>query len=310
MTISQRDIFGQALANAGEVIPNLFVLDADNATATRVTEFATRFPERYINVGVAEQNLVGIAAGLTLCGYKVLACTFAIFLCGRAFETIRNCIALNNLPVALVGTHAGVSVGKDGSSHFAIEDIALMRSLPNMQVVVPADARQISELLPQVLVQESPTYFRISRSGTAEVTPSLMAVEFGKGMLLADGENCCIVASGLLVHAALLARESLARTGIQCAVAAIHTVKPLDRIFVLGLAKQYHRLVVVEEHNIHGGLYGAVAELLCAEAPVHCTPVCLFNTFAECGSSESIFEKYRLTPEAIEGAVRRNIEDC
>ena len=309
MVIYQRDAFGQALVKAGEAMPDLFVLDADNATATRVTAFSERFPDRYINVGVAEQNLIGIAAGLALCGYKVLACTFAVFLCGRAFETIRNGIALNKLPVVLVGTHAGVSVGKDGSSHFAIEDIALMRCLPNMQIVVPADAHQIKALLPQVLAQEAPTYFRISRSGTPEVTRSSDPVEFGKGLLLADGINCCVIASGLLVHAALMARESLAQAGIQCAVAEIHTVKPIDRTFVLGLARKYNQLVVAEEHTIHGGLYSAISELLCADLPVRCTPVCLQDTFAEGGSEERIFEKYELTPEAIVKAVRKSYRE-
>jgi transketolase len=307
MVMYQRDVFGQALVKAGEALPELFVLDADNATATRITAFAERFPDRYINVGVAEQNLIGIAAGLALCGYKVLACTFAVFLCGRAFETIRTCIALNKLPVALVGTHAGVSVGKDGSSHFAIEDIALMRSLPNMQIVVPADARQINDLLPQVLAQKVPTYLRISRSGTPEVTPYSASVKLGKGLLLADGNDCCIIASGLLVHAALVARESLAQSGIDCAVAEIHTVKPIDRTFVLGLARKYNRLVIAEEHTIYGGLYSAISELLCAELPVRCTPVCLLDTFAEGGSEESIFEKYGLTPGAIEKAVRNHL---
>jgi len=309
MIFSQRDVFGQALVKAGEAMPDLFVLDADNATATRVTAFAERFPDRYINVGVAEQNLIGIATGLALCGYKVLACTFAVFLCGRAFETIRNCIALNKLPVVLAGTHAGVSVGKDGSSHFAIEDIALMRCLPNMQIVVPADAHQIKALLPQVLAQEAPTYFRISRSGTPEVTPPSALVELGKGLLLADGKNCCVIASGLLVHAALKARESLAQAGILCAVAEIHTVKPIDRTFVLSLARQYGRLVVAEEHSIHGGLYGAISELLCTDLPVRCIPVGLLDTFAEGGSEERIFEKYELTPTAIEKAVRKSIGD-
>jgi transketolase len=307
MVMYQRDVFGQALVKAGEAMPDLFVLDADNATATRITEFAVRFPDRYLNVGVAEQNLIGVAAGLALCGYKVLACTFAVFLCGRAFETIRTCIALNKLPVALVGTHAGVSVGKDGSSHFAIEDIALMRCLPNMQIVVPADAHQINDLLPQVLAQKAPTYLRISRWGTPEVTPYSASVKLGKGLLLADGNDCCIIASGLLVHAALVARESLTQTGIQCAVAEIHTVKPIDRTFVLGLARKYNRLVVAEEHTIHGGLYSAISELLCADLPVRCTPVCLLDTFAEGGSEESIFEKYGLTPGAIEKAVRNHL---
>jgi transketolase len=308
MIRAQRDIFGQALARAGEMLPDLFVLDADNATATRLTAFARRFPERYINVGVAEQNMIGIAAGLALCGYRVLACTFAVFLCGRAFEIIRNSLALNKIPVVLVGTHAGISVGKDGSSHFAIEDIALMRSLPHMQVVVPADARQIDELLPQILAQTFPTYVRISRSGTPDVTPALTAVELGKGMILAEGERYCIVASGLLVHAALVARASLLHHGVCCAVAAIHTIKPLDQAFVLALAQRYQHLVVAEEHTIHGGLYSAIAELLCANVPVRCTPVCLFDTFAECGSEESILQKYKLTSEAIEESIWYNIK--
>lgn len=305
--IPQRDTFGHALVKAGTKVPNFIVLDADNATATRVAEFGAQFPERFINVGVAEQNLVGVAAGLALCGFKALACTFAIFLCGRAFEIIRNCIAMNSLPVVLVGTHAGVSVGRDGSSHFAFEDVALMRCLPNMQVVIPADARQIEALLPQVLMQDAPTYLRISRWGTPDVTPSSSAVQLGKGLLVAEGEDCCILASGLMVHSALLAREALQKSGISCAVAAIHTVKPLDRAFVLNLAQQYRGLVIAEEHSTYGGLFGTICELLSAELPVKCIPVCLEDTFAEGGREASIFEKYGLTPHMIARAARKII---
>ncbi|SRR5579875_744696 len=300
----QRDIFGEALLKLGANKPDLVVLDADNAPATRVAAFAEQFPDRYINVGVQEQNLIGVAAGLALSGYKVLVSTFAIFLCGRAFESIRNAIALNRLPVTLVGTHAGVSVGKDGSSHFSVEDIALMRCLPNMQVVVPADARQIRELLPSVVSQTAPTYLRISRWGTPEITPLAASVEFGRGLMLADGADCCIVASGLMAYQAMLARESLALDGIDCAVAAIHTVKPIDHDFILKLAKQYRRLVISEEHSIYGGLYSAVAEQVCAYYPTKCIPVCLCDSFAEGGSPEDIFQKYGLTANVLDQAVR------
>ncbi len=244
MVRAQRDSFGEALISVATAIDDLVVVDADNAPATRIAQFATQFPARYLNVGVSEQNLVGIACGLALCGRRPVAVTFAVFLCGRAFEVIRNGVALNSLPVVLVGTHAGVSVGRDGPSHFAVEDIALMRSLPNMRVVVPADGRQVAELLSQSLKEAAPTYLRISRWGTPEVTPAAAKVTLGKRIVLADGEDCCIIACGLMVHAAVVARDRLDGLGISCAVVAIHTVKPLDQPLIQEAASRCRRLVV------------------------------------------------------------------
>ena len=305
----QRDAFGQALIEAGEILPRLIVVDADNGTATRTSGFAEHFPERFFNVGVAEQNLIGVSVGLALCGNRVVACTFAAFLCGRAFEMIRNCVALNRASVVLVGTHAGISVGKDGATHFATEDIALMRCLPNIRVVVPADNHQVRQLLVDVLMDDVPTYFRISRWGSPEVSPVPLPLVLGRGVLLEEGDECCVIATGLMVHAALSARKILELIGIRCAVAEIHTIKPLDESFILYLAEKYKRLVIAEEHSMYGGLFGAITELLAEQLPTSCIPVGLRDTFAESGTEVDLFRQYGLTAEHIVRAVRKSLGD-
>jgi len=304
----QRDDFGQCLAEMGESLSNLVVLDADNSTATRTAEFAKKFPSRFINVGVAEQNLIGIAAGLALAGMRPVACTFSIFLVGRAFETIRNSVALGNLPVTLVGTHAGVSVGKDGATHFAIEDIALMRSTPNMHVVVPADRAQIRQLLPQVLAQPSPTYFRVSRWSMPPVTQEGHEIALGKGLLLQEGDDCAILATGLMAYPALAAAQELKSKGIRAAVGCVHTVKPLDVDFITGLAKRVPVFVTAEEHNVLGGLHSAVSETLTQFSPRRCMPVGIKDTFAESGDEAELFEAYGLSSAAITRAALTAID--
>jgi len=295
----QRDTFGQSLVEIGESIGDLVVIDADNSTATRTDGFARRFPERFFNVGVAEQNLIGVAAGLSLAGMRPLACTFSMFLTGRGFEAIRNTIGLNHLGVTLVGTHAGISVGKDGSTHFAIEDIALMRSMPGMQVVVPADHTQIRQLLPQLVLHPSPSYLRISRWSMPAVTPLNEDIVIGRGILLRDGVDCAVIATGLMVHPALVAADRLATVGIGCAVACLHTLKPLDVPFLVDLATRFKILVTAEEHSIIGGLYGAVSEVLSQFQPRRCIPVGVKDLFASSGEEAQLFEAYGLSSQAI-----------
>jgi transketolase len=304
----QRDVFGQCLVEIGESVDELVVIDADNSTATRTDGFARRFPERFFNVGVAEQNLIGVAAGLALAGMRPLACTFSMFLTGRGFEAIRNTIGLNHLGVTLVGTHAGISVGKDGSTHFAIEDIALMRSMPGMQVVVPADHVQIRELLRQLILQSSPSYLRISRWSMPAVTSRNEDVVVGRGILLRDGEDCVVIATGLMVHPALVAADRLATKGISCAVACLHTLKPLDLPFLVNLATRFEVLVTAEEHNIVGGLHGAVSEVLSQFKPRRCIPVGVRDHFASGGEESQLFEAFGLSSQAIAEAALSVIE--
>lgn len=299
----QRDDFGKCLLRLGSEFPDLVVLDADNSLATRTYEYRNHYPERFINVGVAEQNLVGIAAGLALSGMRPLASTFAIFLCGRGFEAIRNSIALDALPVTLVGTHAGVSVGRDGASHFAIEDVALMRSLPNMSVVVPADAAQINALLPQAIAQDRPTYLRISRWGMPNVTPPNSEVRLGDGMLLADGSDCIIFCTGLMAYLAMSAADSLRRGGVSCAVACIHTLKPIDSSFVLGLAERFPFIITAEEHSRIGGLFSAIMDTIAPVMPRRCVPVAVNDMFVRGGGEAEIFEHCGLTSDAIVATV-------
>ena len=234
----QRDHFGDCLARLGDAVDDLIVLDADNSVATRTAQFARLFPRRFVNVGVAEQNLIGVAAGLALAGLRPLACTFSVFLVDRGFEAIRNAIALNSLPVTLVGTHAGISVGHDGSTHFAIEDIAAIRALPNMRVLVPADEAQITALLSEAVLGSKPTYLRISRWSMPPVTPANATVTIGKGVLLRSGADCAVFATGLMVYPAMVAAEELSSVGIHCAVACLHTLiqvlgDDLDRLALL-----------------------------------------------------------------------------
>lgn len=304
----QRDDFGECLTEIGKSLSNVVVLDADNSTATRTAEFARTFPSRFINVGVAEQNLIGTAAGLALAGMRPVACTFSIFLVGRAFETIRNLVALDSLPVTLVGTHAGISVGKDGATHFAIEDIALMRSTPNMQVVVPADRAQIRQLLPQVLGQPSPTYFRVSRWSMPPVTEKGQKIALGKGLLLQEGDDCAILATGLMVYPALVAAQQLKSRRIRAAVGCLHTLKPLDVDFIIGLAKKVPAFVTAEEHSVLGGLHSAVSETLTQFSPRRCMPVGIKDTFAESGDETELFEAYGLSSEAITRAALRALD--
>jgi transketolase len=303
----QRDVFGECLVQQGHELPELVVLDADNSTATRTALFGEVFPSRFINVGVAEQNLVGVAAGLALSGLKPLASTFSIFLCGRAFEIIRNGIALNGLPVTLVGTHAGVSVGRDGPTHFAIEDIALMRSLPGMRVVVPADSIQVRQLLPQILRSSGPTYLRLSRWGLPDVTSGDIPFELGKGHLLRKGSGVCIIATGLMTFYAIQAQRLLVDRGVNCGVAAIHTIKPLDEDFLLQLSRDYDSFVVTEEHSRIGGLFSAVAEFFATQSPRVCIPICINDSFGHGGSEEEIFGALGLTAQNIYDAALRAI---
>lgn len=301
-----RDAFGGALASAGDTIDDLFVVDGDNHLATRTTGFRDRYPDRFVQAGVAEANMVGLAAGLAYSGHRVVACTFAAFLIGRGLQMIRDTIALDRLPVILVGTHAGISVGQDGVTHMALDDVAIMRGLPNMTVVVPSDPRQVTALLPQLLALEAPAYLRISRWGLGEV-PTRQGPTLGVPILLETGADCVIVASGLGVFPALEARRTLIAERISVGIMLVHTIKPLDSSAVLEYLETCRAVVVVEESWSKGGLFGAIAELLAENLPKTCLAAGLADTFPDGGTEASLFDAYGLNSDSIAGLVRQAI---
>ena len=300
-----RDAFGEALLDAGRADPGLFVVDGDNSLATRTSLFRDEFPDRFIQAGVAEANLVGVAAGLAHCGHSVVASTFAAFFVGRALEVIRDAVALDQLPVLIAGTHAGISVGRDGITHMALEDVGIMRMLPNMTVEVPSDESQVRDLLPQLLALRGPAYMRISRWGRGELPPGRTSV--GEPRLLRRGDRCVIVASGLAVHSALEAADQLAAEGLNCGVIGIHTIKPLDGIALRGWLQHYSHVVVAEEGWSTGGLFGAMAEQLGQLGGMPCVPAGVGDVFPDGGAEDDLFEAYGLTAPAIADAVRRSL---
>ncbi len=288
-----RDAFGRALESLAVSEPRLMVLDADNAPATRTARFGAAYPERFVNVGCAEQNLVGVAAGLALMGFPIVASTFAVFLCGRAFEQIRNSVCRPELPVTLVGTHAGITVGADGSSHMTVEDIAVMRSLPGMQVLVPSTDRQIEPLLAQAIASRRPAYLRLSRHQRPD-RGGEAAVTIGGAERIVTGEDLTLVACGVAVERCLTARAELRERGIAAEVIDAYSLKPLAAPVLVESARRTRAVVAVEEHGPCGGLGEAVAAVLGASEPVAFEAVCLHETFGRSGEAEQLLDTFGL----------------
>lgn len=303
-----REAYGQTLAELAAEDPNLVVLDADLAKSTKTADFAKVCPQRFVDVGIAEQNMTAIAAGLATLGKHVFCSSFAIFAVGRAFEQIRNSIAYPNLPVTVAATHAGITVGEDGATHQAIEDIALMRAVPNMRVVVPADARETAQAVRYLAESQSgPTYLRLGRLGVADALPEDYRFELGKGCLLREGSDAAIVACGLMVQEAMQAAETLAAEGISVAVADMATVKPLDEELVCRLARECGAIVTAEEHNIIGGLGSAVAEVLAEHQPTPLLRVGVADCFGQSGKPAELMAEYGLTAADIAKKVKEAI---
>lgn len=304
--ISTRDSFGDALLELGSINESIVVIDADNSRATRTDKFSMRYPERFINVGVAEQNLIGVAAGLALSGKVPIVSTHAIFLCGRAFEQIRNVIAYGNLNVKLVGTHSGISVGKDGPTHFAIEDIALMRVLPNMTVVVPADALQTQKALYSIVNDKNgPVYLRLSREPGMSITNNLDNFTIGKGSVISNGYDVLIITCGLMLGKTVIAEQILKKKGIYSTIINLHTIKPFDIDLIVNAAIKCGAVVTVEEHNVMGGLGSAVAEVLSRNYPVPIEMVGINDCFTESGEPGELFDYYGLNIEHIVDATEK-----
>lgn len=303
--IATREAYGKALAEFGAQYPNLVVLDADLANATKTNTFQKAFPERHIDCGIAECDMMGIAAGLSTVGKIPFASSFAMFAAGRAYEQVRNSIGYPHLNVKIGATHAGITVGEDGASHQCLEDIALMRVIPGMVVINPCDAVEARAAVQAALEYVGPVYLRFGRAAVPVINDNdNYKFEIGKGVLLREGTDVTIVATGICVPEALEAAEKLAADGISAEVINIHTIKPLDEELIIKSAKKAGKVVTAEEHSIIGGLGGAVCEVLSEKAP---TPVCrigMNDIFGESGSAGALVAKYGLDAEGIYGKVK------
>ena len=294
-----REAYGQALKKLAASNPDVVVLDADLSGSTKTAEFQKVSPERFFNVGIAEQNLIGTAAGLSLAGKIPFASSFAMFAAGRAFEIIRNTVAYPSLNVKIAATHAGLTVGEDGGSHQAIEDISLMRTIPGMTVVNPADAREAEQAVLKAAEFVGPMYIRLGRMAVEDVYDDSYVFELGKGVLLRDGKDVTIIATGLMVQEALKAYDILKVEGIDAKVINIHTIKPIDKDIIINAAKETKAIVTAEEHSIIGGLGSAVLEVLSDEYPVPVKRVGVMDTFGESGKPADLLKKYKLTADEI-----------
>ncbi|MDI9492759.1 MAG: transketolase family protein [Bacillota bacterium] len=302
--IATRQSYGRALVELGALRQDIVVLDADLSGSTMTKEFAKVYPERFFNAGIAEANMYGMAAGLAVSGKTVFASTFAIFAAGRAFEIIRNSIGYTGANVKICATHAGLTVGEDGASHQAIEDLALMRTIPGMTVLNPADDVSARKLLQAAAEWNGPVYVRLGRAAVPVIYAEETDIQIGKAITLRDGKDCTIIATGLLVSRAMEAAELLAEEGIDVRVLDMHTLKPMDEGAVIRAARETGSIVTAEEHTVIGGLGAAVAQICCEKAPAKVSFVGIQDTFGESGKPDELLEKYGLTAAAIAEAVR------
>ena len=299
-----RDGYAAALLELGEKDPRIVVLDADLAKSTQTEKFKLRFPERFVDCGVAEQNLMATAAGLAATDKIVFASTFAIFATGRAYDQVRNTIAYSNLNVKICASHGGITVGEDGSSHQALEDIALMRAIPRMKVVVPADYYETREAVKALAYMEGPAYVRMGRPKVPVLFDDDYRYEFGKALVMRPGRDVTVLACGFMVHQALQAAEELAAEGIEAEVIDLHTIKPLDRKGILESASRTGKVVTCEEHSVLGGMGGAVAELLGEEMPLPIRMVGIRDSFGTSGTVDELVEHFGLDSRHIAEVVR------
>jgi transketolase len=300
--VYQRDVYGATLVELGKKNAAIVVLDADLSGSTRTSVFAKEFPSRFFNLGVAEQDMMGVAAGLASCGKTVFASTFAMFATGRAWDQVRNSVGYNNFDVKIVATHAGISVGPDGASHQAIEDIALMRVIPTMKVIVPCDGPQTREAVEAAASVKGPFYIRLGRAKVPTVENKGDFV-LGKAQLLAEGADGTIIACGVMVGEALSAAANLAAKGIRCRVINMHTIKPIDRDAIVAAATQTKGIVVCEEHSTVGGLGSAVDEVVCESRPAKVVRIGIRERFGQSGEPPELMSEYHLTAADIEKAV-------
>ena len=308
--IATRAAYGEALVALAEEYPELVVLDADLSGSTMTKGFAKAHPDRFFNIGIAEANMTGIAAGLAACGKKPFTNTFARFAAGRAFEQVRNSIAYPRLNVKVVGSHGGLSVGEDGATHQCIEDYAIMRAIPNMMVLSPCDGPEMRLAVKALLDYDGPAYLRLGRLAVESVTDSIPGYSFrlGKGAVLRDGADATVIATGMMVQMALQAARTLAEEGVSVRVVDMHTIKPLDYELVLKAALETRCIVTAEEHTVIGGLGSAVAEFLAEHCPVPVLRHGVHDEFGRSGKAQAVLEAYGLTPAGIADQVRQALK--
>lgn len=291
--------YGETLAEIGAEQDNLVVMDSDLSKSTMTSIFAKKFPERFFNTGIAEGNMMSVAAGLATCGKVVFASTFAVFAAGRAFEQIRNSVAYSNLSVKVAATHAGISVGEDGASHQMNEDIALMRSLPNMTVISPADYNEAASAVRLISKHDGPAYLRLGRLPVPDIFPNDYEMEIGKGVVLKEGSDVAVISTGLMVHESLKAVKLLEEKGVRAKLINIHTIKPIDKELIVSAAEKARAIVTVEEHSIYGGLGSAVAEVVCQHCPVRMKFIGMNDVFGRSGKPKDLFKFYSLDSDSI-----------
>lgn len=297
--IATREAYGKALVKLGKMNDDVVVLDADLSKSTKTNDFLKAYPNRFFNMGIAEQNLVGAACGLAAAGKVPFASTFAMFATGRAFEVIRNSVCYPKLNVKIAATHAGITVGEDGGSHQSVEDISLMRSIPNMTVVVPADGIEAEKMIFAAAEFDGPMYIRLGRSAVPTIFEEDYNFEIGKGVVLRDGNDVTIIACGIMVNEALIAADMLKEENINARVINMSTIKPIDTDLIIKAAKETKAIVTAEEHSVIGGLGSAVSEVVSESNPIIVKKVGMNDCFGESGTPGELLEKYGLTAEKI-----------
>lgn len=305
--MATREAYGKALAQLIVEDKNVVVLDADLSKSTKTADAKAVCPERHFNVGIAEGNMMGVAAGLASCGNTVFASSFAMFATGRAYEQVRNSIGYTHLNVKICATHAGITLGEDGASHQSIEDIALMRAIPGMTVIQPCDDIETKQVIQAIAKIKGPCFVRLGRAAVDTVNSEDYVFELGKGSVLRQGNDITLVATGMMVQQALQAATTLSEQGIEVSVINIHTIKPLDEALILEYAKKSKLVVTCEEHSKFGGLGSAVAETLSKNHPVKMAMVAVNDTFGESGTPNALIEKYGLTAKDIVKTVLESI---
>ena len=305
-----RAVYGEMLVELAEKYPELVVLDADLSSATMTKSFAKAYPDRFLDMGIAEANMMGVAAGLSTCGKKPFANSFAMFTARRAYEQVRNSVAYPHLNVKCVGSHGGLSVGEDGATHQCLEDLALMRAIPGMTVVNPCDGNEMRQAVLALIEYNGPAYLRLGRMAVETVTDTIDGYKFelGKAAMLRDGKDVTIAATGLMVQRALAAAELLSGEGVSARVLDFHTIKPLDGEALLAAAKETGCIVTTEEHSIMGGLGSAVAGFIGEHCPVPVVRHGVNDEFGRSGKAEQVLEAYGLTPAGIATKVKKALE--
>ena len=309
MGLATREAYGKALVKLGKENKDIVVLDADLSKSTKTADFAKLYPERFINAGIAEQNLLGMSAGIARYGKIPFASTFAVFATGRAFEIIRNSICYPNANVKIAATHAGITVGEDGGSHQSIEDIALMNSLPNMSILVPADAKETDEIIRYAAKHKGPVYIRLGRLNSEDIFDDNYKFEYGKGVCLHEGNDCTIVSTGLMTFTSMKACEILKGEGINVRLIHMPTIKPIDEEIIINAAKETKFILTCEEHSVIGGLGQIVSSVTAQSYPTKVVKLGINDMFGQSGTPNELLKEYGLTKENIVNMIKENMTE-